>query len=161
MSETNGQHVIPVGRLDKASNGLVLLATEGDIFAKLLRPSVTQFGSAITKEYHVATEKRVSDEHINQMKMGVDIFIRNWSKPKIVVSTLPCEIERLGRKTLKFILREGKNRQIRKMLGSFDHKVVDLTRVRFGPISLTGLREGEIELLSHEELNKLLALCDD
>jgi pseudouridine synthase len=159
MRATQGRPVFPVGRLDKDSNGLLLLTTDESITNSLLRPSVGVQGSVFEKEYHVETKWKVSDHSMNIMKNGVDIFIRRWSKPKEKITTMPCIIERLSGNQIKFVLREGKNRQIRKMLGSQGHIVVNLSRVRFGPIDLEGLKEGCAEQLNDVTVSNLLQLA--
>jgi pseudouridine synthase len=160
---TAGLPVVPIGRLDKASRGLLLLTTDTTLADILLRPSIGDIGSgsAIEKVYHVTTARRVPEQVLHKLRKGVNIRVRNWSRGAIQLTTLPCSIERLKhRNGLVFQLREGKNRQIRKMLGEFDHRVVDLFRVQFGSVKLCGLREGEAELLSPLEVQELLSLAN-
>ena len=159
MNITKGLKVEPIGRLDKDSEGLLLLTTDCSISDILLRPSYHITGSHIEKEYHVTTEKFLSDEHIRTLSEGIEIKIRNWNKPKDIIKTLPCLIERIGLKNkLKIILREGKNRQIRKMIGSCGHKVTNLRRVRFGSVDLVDMKVGEVKLLTEDQLLRLLEL---
>jgi len=162
---TGGRFVVPIGRLDKDSSGLLLLTTEESLCARLLRPSVQDDGSPIEKEYHVRTSRRVSDTHCAKLSGGMKVSIR-----KEKVTTRPCVVERLelggdaggpdSSALLRFVLREGKNRQIRKMLGALGHAVKDLKRVRFGTVELGGLAPGGVEALRSEEVKKLLKLSE-
>ena len=182
LSEASPQQAyVPVGRLDKDSHGLLLLTNQPRLAEVLLRPSRTPNGSPIDKEYHVITSRRVSDSQLRQLRGGVGIRVPNWGRAKPVVTTLPCIVERLsntfpisqeqmpipaeGRNSLRFVLREGKNRQVRKMVGAVGHKVEQLLRVRFGPVSLAPLtEEGQAELLAPHELQQLLEaarLCEE
>ncbi len=110
----------------------------------------------IEKEYRVITSRKVSDTSLEQLRTGVRISFQRAGQPKQTVTTLPCVVDRVSPTALRFVLREGKNRQIRKMLGAMGHDVRSLTRVRFGPIGLEGLSEGEVEPLSHVAVRELM-----
>jgi pseudouridine synthase len=160
LERTGGRFVVPIGRLDKFSHGLLLLTTDESICAKLLRPSATPEGSVIQKEYHVKTFQNVKESHLENFRSGIQIKVRKFNKPRDIVTTKPCIVERIdGSKTLtSFILREGKNRQLRKMFGSIGIRITDLKRVRFGPITLGRLQVGQAEQLSDEEVALLVRL---
>lgn len=145
--------MVPIGRLDKDSTGLLLLTTHESITGALLRPGVD--GSPLTKVYLVETRKRVQTSFIEKMREGVELSIRDWGDKEKCV-TKPCVVERLSERVLRFELREGKNRQIRKMLGSGGHAVKQLCRIAFGPIQLGDLPVNELSLLSEAEVESLL-----
>lgn len=119
LETTGGKYVVPIGRLDKDSHGLLLLTTNKRITGKLLRPTKAQ-GSEIEKEYHVQTTVKVKDEHLVTLRSGMEISVRKKGK-RDRIKLLPCVVERLEpsdpcSKALRFILQEGKQRQIRKMV---------------------------------------------
>jgi pseudouridine synthase len=161
--ETNGRFVVPIGRLDKDSYGLLLLTTEESVTGKLLRPSATPEGSVLEKEYHVVTNRKVKDADLAKLRSGMEISVPNFSKPKNQVITRPCVVEHLRPadatdRSVQFVLREGKNRQLRKMLGALGYSVADLKRVRFGPVHLGDLAEGEAQRMTDREVHELLSL---
>lgn len=176
--------LIPVGRLDKDSSGLLLLTDDPTLVLSLTKtyhPSVSRegmteeqkdeaYGSKYEKLYHVTTEHYVSDHLVSRLRCGVAITTRGRrvGAEKSKKKTLPCKIERFldsspspshshrESKTrpldLYFTLREGRNRQIRKMIGSVGHSVVTLCRLSFGEITLSGLTSpGDLQSLSEEE----------
>ena len=153
--EASDPPLVPVGRLDKDSSGLLLLTDQESVIGQLLRPG--EHGSRLSKIYRVTTRRRVPDKVLQLLEAGVDISIRNWSRKDKSVRTLPCRVERIQDCLLEFELREGKNRQIRKMLGRFGFAVGALHRTHFGPISIDGLVEGEISPLSDVHVASLLA----
>ena len=152
--ETGGRFVVPVGRLDKDSSGLLLLTTDESVTATLLRPG--EGGSPLSKVYLVETRKRVQTAVLEQLRQGVELRIRDWGRGTKAVQTRPCSIERLEERLLRFELREGKNRQIRKMLGSAGHDAQRLHRVAFGPVQLDGLEANELRRMTQEEVRALL-----
>jgi 16S rRNA U516 pseudouridylate synthase RsuA-like enzyme len=87
---------------------------------------------------------------------GLELSIRDWKHKDEKVKTKPCGVERLSERVLRFELREGKNRQIRKMLGSAGHAVKHLHRIAFGPIELGDLKLNEMELLTDQQVEALL-----
>jgi len=160
-SQTNGRFVVPIGRLDKDSHGLLLLTTEESVTGKLLRPSSTPDGSLLDKEYHVETNRKVKDADLVKLRSGMTISVPNFNRPRKQVVTRQCVVEKLlpedaKDRTLRFVLREGKNRQIRKMLGALGYSVVNLKRVRFGPVMLGDLAEGHAELMTDRDVRRLL-----
>jgi 23S rRNA pseudouridine2604 synthase len=153
MQETEGRFVVPVGRLDKDSTGLLLLTTDESVTGTLLRPGTD--GSPLTKVYLVETRKRVQTRVIEQLKQGVELSMRDWGDKK-KVTTMPCVIERVQERLLRFELREGKNRQIRKMLGSAGHDATRLHRVAFGPVAIEDMAPNELRRMSEEEVKTLM-----
>lgn len=157
-SITGGRFVVPIGRLDKDSTGLLLLTTNESITGALLRPGPN--GSPLRKVYDVQTRKRVQTAFIERLqKGGVELLIRNWGREKKVATSLPCDIERLSERVLRFTLREGKNRQIRKMLGSGGHAVSKLHRVAFGPVELGALAVNDFDVVPDDVVASMLALA--
>ncbi len=150
-----GRFVVPVGRLDKDSSGLLLLTTHESVTGALLRPGTE--GSPFSKVYMVETRKRVQTSFVEAMaKGGIELSIRDWGNKDEKVLTRPCKVERISERVLRMELREGKNRQIRKMLGSKGHAVKSLCRISFGPIHLDDLEPNQLELLTDEQVAELL-----
>ncbi len=122
------QHLKPVGRLDKESEGLLLLTDDGDLLYKSTHPKFET-----EKEYVVEFEHPLSDMEMGQWKKGM----------KLIDGIAKADtIERVGRK-FRITLHQGKNRQIRRMAGKTGNKVMSLKRLRTGDISLDKLPEGE------------------
>jgi 23S rRNA pseudouridine2604 synthase len=139
------KRIFPIGRLDKDSEGLLLLTNDGDIVNKILRA-----GNKHEKEYEVTVNKPVTPEFLKGMATGV---------PILDTVTKPCKIEPTGKKSFKIILTQGLNRQIRRMCEYFDYKVVSLKRVRVMHITLNNLKVGEYRHLTtteREELKRML-----
>lgn len=138
------ERIFPIGRLDKNSEGLILLTNDGDIVNKILRA-----GNHHEKEYLVAVNKPLSDEFIKKMAEGV---------PILDTVTRPCKIWRVDKFTFRIILTQGLNRQIRRMCEYFNYEVVFLKRIRIMDI-LLDVPVGKWRLLNAEEvknLNKML-----
>lgn len=135
------QRIFPVGRLDRPSEGLILLTNDGDIVNKILRA-----GNGHDKEYIVTLERPFDDDFLVKMRAGV---------PILDTVTKPCEAQRLSRKTFRIILTQGLNRQIRRMAEYLGHEVVKLKRVRIMHIDLGDLRAGEYRELNGRELKVL------
>lgn len=158
--------IIPVGRLDKDSSGLLLLTNSEGLVARLLRTfdDDISYGSKFAKVYEVTTSRRLSDEQMEELRSGVVIstMARNKSGVKNVRPTLPIQLERFpevdltkphGCDKLLFTLREGRNRQIRKMIGKYGNAVLELKRISFGGITLENIENpGEMQPLSDSEL---------
>jgi 23S rRNA pseudouridine2604 synthase len=148
--------VFPVGRLDEASSGLIILTTDGTLVNSALGA-----GSNSEKEYLVRTDVRVSEEHIQELRTGVVIkTVAQSSRGRIplVAPTLPCICERVSDEQddcrLRIVLREGRNRQIRKMVGNIgDYTVREIFRRSFMGITLRGIeRPGSWALLDEDEM---------
>ncbi len=144
-----GGYVYPVGRLDYDSEGLLLLTSDGDLAARLTHP-----GCGIEREYHAIVRGAPSPDSLDQLRRGVSIDGRR---------TAPAGVRRgqtLGRGTTQstvvtLTLREGRNRQVRKMCARIGHPVRRLTRTRMGPIRLTGLGPGQWRQLTRAEIDAL------
>lgn len=134
------KRIFPVGRLDKPSEGLILLTNDGDIVNKILRARNNH-----EKEYLVTVNKPVTKEFIKKMSNGIPIFD---------TITRKCFVEKKGTFTFKIILTQGLNRQIRRMCEYLDYEVVQLKRVRIMNI-LLDMPVGEWRYLSPNELNEI------
>ena len=136
------QRIFPIGRLDKDSEGLILLTNNGDIVNELLRVE-----NRHEKEYVVTVDRPVTDEFLRGMAHGVDI---------LDTRTLPCAVRRIGRNVFGIILTQGLNRQIRRMCAAFEYRVWRLQRVRINNLRLDGLAPGKWRDLRMDELRGLL-----
>ena len=136
------RRIFPVGRLDKDSEGLILMTSNGDIVNEILRVE-----NRHEKEYVVTVDAPVSDDFLRGMAAGVDI---------LDTRTLPAQVRRIGRDVFGIVLTQGLNRQIRRMCAVFGYKVRRLRRVRIVNIRLDGLRAGQWRDLSAAELRGLL-----
>ena len=116
------KRIFPIGRLDKASEGLILLTDDGDIVNKILRASNNH-----EKEYIVTVDKPISQTFINRMSQGI---------PILDTVTKKCNVEKLNKNTFKIILTQGLNRQIRRMCDYLNYNVTRLQRVRIMNIKL-------------------------
>jgi 23S rRNA pseudouridine2604 synthase len=138
------QRIFPVGRLDKDSDGLILLTSNGDIVNEILRSENNH-----EKEYLVTVDRPVSDEALAGMAAGVRL-------PELDVTTKPCKVSRAGKNVFRIVLTQGLNRQIRRMCEVFDYKVRRLQRVRIINITLGDLKIGKWRDLTEAELRGLL-----
>ncbi len=135
------KRIFPIGRLDKASTGLLILTNDGDIVNKILREENNH-----EKEYVVRVDKAISANFLQKMVSGV---------PILGTVTKKCEIEKLSKYTFKIILTQGLNRQIRRMCDYFGYRVFALKRTRIMHIQLGDLPIGAIRKLTKEELDVL------
>ena len=138
--------IFPVGRLDKASEGLILMTDDGDIVNKILR-SHNNHG----KEYIVQVDREFPDDFIRRMANGI---------PILDTVTKKCEVERLGKFTFRIVLTQGLNRQIRRMCEYLGYEVVKLKRVRVLNIKLD-VPIGKYRHLSSDELKELQRILRD
>lgn len=145
------RRVFPVGRLDKDSCGLLLLTNDGELMNNILKTSNNH-----QKEYVVKVNKDVTDDFIKKMGAGVEITDGSTGKK---VTTRRCVVRKNGKRTFTIVLRQGLNRQIRRMCGAFGYEVLSLKRIRIMNVNINGLREGEIRPLTSEETVKLRNLC--
>ena len=132
--------IFPIGRLDKDSEGLIILTDDGDIVNKILRSSNNH-----EKEYIVTVDKPISQTFIKHMSNGV---------PILDTITKPCKVQKLSRNSFKIILTQGLNRQIRRMCEYLGYEVESLQRVRIMNIHLKSA-VGRYRNLTAEELNTL------
>lgn len=139
------ERIFPIGRLDKPSEGLILLTNDGDSVNKILRA-----GNLHEKEYIVEVNKKITDIFIRKMSQGIKI---------LDTKTQPCKVVRLNKRTFKIVLTQGLNRQIRRMCAVLGYKVIKLKRIRIMSIYLGDLPTGKWRHLTKievEELNKSL-----
>lgn len=141
------ERIFPIGRLDKDSQGLILLTNDGSIVNEILREENNH-----EKDYIVTVDKPITKGFLISMSKGVKIF--NPVQKKYVV-TKPCKVEKINDKTFKITLSQGLNRQIRRMCEGLGYKVIRLKRVRIMNITLNGIPEGTYRDLSKEELKTL------
>lgn len=132
------QRIFPIGRLDKPSEGLILLTNDGDIVNKILRAE-----NAHDKLYRVTVNKPISPLFLDKMSSGV---------PILNTVTLPCEITQIGKCSFEIILQQGLNRQIRRMCEYLGYEVTKLIRKKIMHIDLKGLKPGEYRHLSEYEM---------
>ncbi|MHC9085301.1 pseudouridine synthase [Luteimonas sp. RIT-PG2_3] len=136
------QRIFPVGRLDKDSEGLILLTSNGDIVNAILRAE-----NKLEKEYMVAVNHPVADEVLRGMARGVPIHGQ---------LTLPSKTRKIGRYGFRIVLVQGLNRQIRLMAAHFGLRVKQLIRVRIGTVKLGHLKPGKWRNLTDAELGSLI-----
>jgi 23S rRNA pseudouridine2605 synthase len=134
----------PVGRLDADSTGLLLLTNDGELANRLTHPRYE-----VKKAYRVQLRRPPSERELGRLAEGVELEDGRTS---------PAEVRRLGEREIEVVIREGRNRQLRRMAEAVGNEVVALRRVRFGPVELGDLPEGASRLLSAEEVARLRAL---
>jgi len=136
------ERVYPVGRLDKDSTGLLLLTNDGRLHHRLSHPSFDH-----EKEYVVTVAKHLPDGTLRRMAEGLPILGKK---------TRPARITRLSPKSFRIVLREGRNRQIRRMVGKVGNQVIQLKRTRVANITLGKLAKGAWRHLTEQEKKRLL-----
>ena len=136
------ERVYPVGRLDKESTGLLLLTNDGRLHQKLSHPSFDH-----DKEYEVVVERPISDGALRRMAEGM---------PILNTRTRPASVQRIGERRFRIVLKEGRNRQIRRMVSRVGNEVVELKRLRVSHIRLGRLPEGRWRYLTEPEVQPLL-----
>lgn len=130
-----------VGRLDKDSEGLLLMTNNGDIINKMMRA-----GNHHEKEYKVTVNKPVTEEFLRKMASGV---------PVLDTVTRPCVVDKIGKYKFRIILTQGLNRQIRRMCEALGYEVKELIRTRVMNIELGDLKPGQYRKVTDQELNEL------
>ncbi len=135
------ERIFPIGRLDKPSEGLILLTNDGNIVNKILRASNNH-----EKEYIVEVNKPITKDFLLKMGAGV---------PILETITRKCDIQRVGKFKFNIILTQGLNRQIRRMCEHLGYRVLSLKRVRIMNIELANLATGNWRHLSHHEMKQL------
>jgi len=131
----------PVGRLDADSTGLLLLTNDGELANRLMHPRYE-----VRKAYRVRLRRPPAEGDLRRLAGGVELD----DGP-----TAPAEVRRLGEREIEIVLREGRNRQVRRMAEAVGNGVATLRRIRFGPIELGDLPEGDARRLSAEEVAAL------
>lgn len=137
----HSERIFPIGRLDKPSEGLIILTNDGDIVNKILRA-----GNNHEKEYVVKVHKPITEEFLRKMGGGV---------PILDTVTKRCKIVQIGKSTFKIILVQGLNRQIRRMCEALGYEVTSLKRTRIMNITLEGLANGKWRNLNSIEVAEI------
>lgn len=135
------EYIFPVGRLDKASQGLILMTNDGNLANKILKSE-----NEHEKEYIVTVNKPFDDFFMKGMSEGVEIS---------GVRTKPCKVSRVSGDTFRIILTQGLNRQIRKMSKAFGYTVIRLERIRIMNINIEGIDIGKWRNLTEKEIIEL------
>ena len=135
------ERVFPIGRLDKDSQGLLLLTSDGEIVNRILRAAGRH-----EKEYEVVIDRPVTPSFVEKMSAGV---------PILDTVTLPCRVRRTGERSFNIVLVQGLNRQIRRMCEALGLEIARLRRTAIGPIRLGMLRPGEWREMTPAELSAL------
>jgi 23S rRNA pseudouridine2604 synthase len=133
--------IFPIGRLDKNSSGLILLTNDGDIVNKLLRAE-----NGHEKEYQVRVDRKIEPGFKEKMEAGIVILGQK---------TLPCKVTVTGAHTFNIVLKQGLNRQIRRMCEALGYRVTKLRRIRFINITLGDMKPGDRRNLTKEEIRGL------
>ncbi|MBH1940135.1 pseudouridine synthase [Mobilitalea sibirica] len=136
-----GMRIYPIGRLDKDSEGLILLTNDGNIVNSILRAE-----NKHEKEYIVSVNKDITQDFLKKMSQGV---------PILETVTNPCEIHQIDKRTFRIILTQGLNRQIRRMCEHFSYRVVTLRRIRIMNIHLGRLKTGAWRNVTEKEIRDL------
>ncbi len=136
------------GRLDKDSEGLILLSNDGDLINAMMRGA-----NKHEKEYIVKVDKKITPDFLNSMENGV--YLR-----ELEIKTRECSVEKTGDYTFQIVLTQGVNRQIRRMCKELGYEVKKLKRIRVMNILLNDLKSGEYRELTKEELKTLYASCN-
>ena len=139
------KRLVPVGRLDRDSTGLLLLTNDGDLHNFLTHPK-----NKVVREYEVFIDRIIKPNELSRMRKGVSIGDGEIGKAKVVrQKTIK------GRCQVKLILKQGKKREIRRLFRTLKIKLYNLQRVSFGGVNLNGLKESEFRLLNGKEIERL------
>ncbi len=141
------ERIFPIGRLDKDSEGLILMTSNGDIVNAILRAE-----NKLEKEYLVAVNHQVTDQFLRGMARGVPVHGE---------LTLPCRVGKLGPFGFRIVLVQGMNRQIRLMAAHFKYRVKQLLRARIGNVKIGHLKPGQWRNLTDAELRGLVPKQED
>jgi 23S rRNA pseudouridine2605 synthase len=146
----NFPRVYPVGRLDAESKGLLLLTNDGDLTNLLTHP---RYG--VAKTYRAVVDGYVTPEGIQELEKGIWMADKSGKGFRTGRSHIKISNRSRDKSVLEITIREGRNRQVRRMLAALGHKVRDLTRVKMGPLGLQGLTPGQYRPLTPRELREL------
>lgn len=135
------------GRLDKESEGLLLMTNDGELIDAMMRGA-----NGHEKEYIVKVTKEWTKEALEHMRQGVYL-------KELDLTTRSCEIEQIGPKTIRMVLTQGVNRQIRRMCKTVGYEVASLKRTRVIDVNLANLKPGQYRELTREEMRSLYAAC--
>ncbi len=136
------ERIFPIGRLDKDTSGLLLLTNDGDLALRLSHPRYEH-----EKEYECETEKIITEDQVEKLRNGIDL---------VEGKTLPAKIKKTGPYSFKIIIKEGKNRQIKRMVRIVGNRIKKLKRIRIVDITLGNLPESKWRLLDAKELQSIL-----
>ena len=136
------KNIYPVGRLDKDSNGLIILTNNGVFSRKIIGENAN-----CEKEYYVKLNEYITDEALKKLRYGISL---DGKKLK------PAKVKRIDKKSFNIILIEGRNRQIRRMCKKIGFEVIILKRIRIANILLNNLKEGAYQYLTQYEINSIL-----
>jgi len=136
------QRIYPIGRLDKDSTGLLILTNDGTLHHRLSHPSFDH-----EKEYDVTVSRPITDGSLRNIAKGL---------PMMGTKTRPTEIQRISSRRFRIVLKEGRNRQIRRMVRKVGNNVIQLKRIRISKIKLGSLAEGNWRNLAEKEKTELL-----
>lgn len=137
----HSKRIFPIGRLDKPSEGLIFLTSDGDIVNKILRAE-----NAHEKEYVVNVDKPLNSRFKQRMEKGI---------PILGTVTKPCKVKIIFAKQFSIVLTQGLNRQIRRMCEYLGYEVTKLKRTRIMNVSLTGLKKGQWRELTNQEMAEI------
>jgi 23S rRNA pseudouridine2605 synthase len=137
----SARRLYPVGRLDADSTGLILLTNDGELANRLTHPRYE-----VPRTYRVALRRRVDEGQLEALRRGVELD----DGP-----TLPARVRRRGPREVEITIREGRNRQVRRMLEAVGNQVTELTRTRLGSLRLGSLGEGQSRRLRDAEIRRL------
>lgn len=137
-----GPRVFPVGRLDRDSEGLLILTNDGELANRLMHPS---FG--IEKEYLAEVQGTPTPKHLSRLRGGLELD----DGPAKAASARIVDISR-GRGSIRLVMTEGRKREVRRMLAEVGLPVTRLVRLRVGPVTLGGLAPGAVRELEHDEI---------
>ncbi|MFO7965688.1 MAG: pseudouridine synthase [Desulfobacterales bacterium] len=140
------ERVYPVGRLDKESSGLLLLTNDGRLHHRLSHPSFDH-----EKEYEVAVEQPLMDGAIKSLEKGILL-------PE--GKTRPAKVRRISATRFRIVLKEGKNRQIRRMMEKMGNRVIDLKRIRISDLKLGKLKPGDWRFLNEKERQVIMRIVE-
>ena len=139
------KRLVPVGRLDKNSRGLLLLTDDGDLHHYLTHPK-----NEVIREYDVSIDRIIKPKEIHRMKKGVNIGEGEVGKARVIKQNVIK-----GRVQVRLVLNQGKKREIRRIFRTLKVKLYDLKRVSFAGVGLNGLKESEYRILNEKEINRL------
>ena len=137
------EYIFPVGRLDKDSEGLILLTNDGDFADRIISSEYYH-----EKEYIVKVDKDIDEDFLIKMRSGVEILNQ---------ITRPCEVEKINENTFKIILTQGLNRQIRRMCLALGYKVQELKRIRIMNIELNDLSYGKYTHVNNSTIKEIMS----
>ena len=137
----SARRLYPVGRLDADSSGLILLTNDGELAERMMHPRYE-----VGRTYRVRLRRPVTAEQLRRLRRGVDLD----DGP-----TAPAKVRKASARVIEITIHEGRNRQVRRMAEAVGNQVVDLERIRFGPLALGELKEGASRRLRPAEIQRL------